>query len=435
MSLRRIIFALLLIFCITGCEFEGQPNIILIMADDMGYECVGANGSLSYSTPVLDGLAANGLRFTNTYSQPLCTPSRVKIMTGKYNYRNYEEFGYLNEKELTFGTLMRDAGYETAIVGKWQLNGLAYDLPGFDDNTRPGKFGFDEYCLWQLTVPGNMGSRYANPVIEQNGELLTFSENEYGPDIFANYIIDFVKRKREKPFFIYYPMVLVHDPFVPTPNSEEWSDPDLRLKGSKEYFADMVTYTDRIVGKIAAALEENGIDDNTILIFTGDNGTSRAISSETTWGKVDGFKGNTTNAGTRVPLIISWPEKMEEGRVYDGLIDFADFMPTLASIAGTSVESDGISFLPILDGREISGQEKIFIHYDPRWNKNVSKYRNQFARSLEYKLYQDGKFYFLPDDILEMNPIADTMLTENQLSIKRMLQEAIDSAPDWIESN
>ena len=102
-----------------------KPNIVLIMADDMGYECLGSYGSAVYNTPNLDKLAAQGVRFTHCYAQPLCTPSRVQLMTGKYNFRNYEEFGYLNPKEKTFGNLLKEAGYRTCIAGKWQLNGIS----------------------------------------------------------------------------------------------------------------------------------------------------------------------------------------------------------------------------------------------------------------------------------------------------------------------
>jgi len=123
------------------------PNVILIMADDMGFECLSSNGATHYSTPVLDRIGQEGIRFTKAISQPLCTPSRVKIMTGQYNYRNYEHFTYLNPNQRTFGQLMKEAGYATAIAGKWQLNGLTYKLPGYQDVTRPNHFGFDEYCL------------------------------------------------------------------------------------------------------------------------------------------------------------------------------------------------------------------------------------------------------------------------------------------------
>lgn len=422
---------LVLLLSCSSDNYPEYPNIILIMADDMGYECLGCNGSLSYQTPALDSLAESGIRFTNCYSQPLCTPSRVKLMTGKYNYRNYEYFGYLNEDQLTIGTLMKEAGYATCIAGKWQLNGLAYDLPGYDDNTRPHRFGFDEYCLWQLTVPGNEGSRYADPVIEQNGELLKPGIDRYGPDLFADYIIDFIGRKKDEPFFIYYPMVLVHNPFVPTPDSEAWADTARRLQNNKEYFSDMVNYTDKIAGRIVEALKANGVYDNTIVIFTGDNGTNRAISSETTWGTVTGFKGNTTDAGTRVPLIISWPENMKGSEVYEGLVDFCDFLPTFADIVNTDIESDGRSLLPLLRGEEQEDKDAIFMHYDPRWGANVNKYRNRFARTKEYKLYQDGKFYYLPDDVLEQYPISDSILTEEQKSINNHLQELIDEAPEW----
>jgi len=142
------------------------------MADDMGYECLGCNGSTEYRTPVLDNLASKGIRFEHCYSQPLCTPSRVKIMTGKFNFRNYEDFGYLNPDENTFGNLLKDAGYATCIAGKWQLNGLNRDNPGNQDVTRPYHFGFDEYCLWQLNRKRSEGERFANPLITQNGEDL-----------------------------------------------------------------------------------------------------------------------------------------------------------------------------------------------------------------------------------------------------------------------
>jgi len=431
-----IVSLLLVVITFLGCVQDtapAKPNVILIMADDMGYECLGGNGSLSYQTPRLDGMAASGIRFTNCYSQPLCTPSRVKIMTGKYNFRNYQYFGYLNENQYSFGNLMKEAGYSTCIAGKWQLNGLSYDLPGFQDNSRPHLFGFDEYCLWQLTVPGNKGSRYADPVIEQNGKMLDCSIDDYGPDIFADFVIDYIGRHREEPFFVYYPMVLVHSPFVPVPDSPEWANPDRRLERDKEYFSDMVGYTDKIAGRIIDALRQNGIYENTILIFTGDNGTDRSITSETSWGTVHGFKGNTTNAGTRVPLIFSWPGRISEGRVYEGLVDFTDFMPTFAELNDREVESDGRSLLPLLRGEEFPDKERVFIHYDPRWGANVSKYRNQFARTLQYKLYQDGRFYYLPDDELEEHPLDTESLKDEQLKIRDLLQERIDEAPRWID--
>ena len=139
------------IFAISLCaaSAHARPNIVLIMADDFGYECVSANGGTSYKTPVLDRMAREGVRFEHCYSQPICTPSRVKLMTGKYNVRNYAEFGLLETSQVTFANLLRDAVYETCIVGKWQLGKEA---------SLPSHFGFDEHCLWQLF---RRPSRYA----------------------------------------------------------------------------------------------------------------------------------------------------------------------------------------------------------------------------------------------------------------------------------
>lgn len=426
-----IISTAVAISCDAKKEEFSKPNIILIMADDMGYECISSNGSLSYSTPIIDSLAENGIKFTHCISQPLSTPSRVKIMTGLYNYRNYEYFGYLNPNQKSFGNVMKDGGYSTLIAGKWQLNGLAFNLEGYKDNSRPNHFGFDEYCLWQLTEQKSKGERYSNPYIEQNGKVLNTDEDNYGPDIFTDYIIDFINRNETNPFFIYYPMVLVHNPFVPTPDSDEWAEKYQRYKGSKEYFKDMVEYTDKIIGKIANTLRERGLDKNTILIFTGDNGTNRSITSNTVSGLVHGFKGNTTDAGTHVPMIAYWPEGIKKGKVYNGLIDFNDFFPTLAEIAKIPVESDGKSFYDLLKGKKINSKESILVHYDPMWGKNVNKYRNRFSMTTDYKLYQDGKFYNLQKDLLEQGSLTNDQLNKTELRLKSKLQEELDRAPPW----
>ena len=176
----------------------------------MGYECLSSYGSISYQTPNLDSLALQGIRFSRCISQPLCTPSRVKIMTGLYNYRNYDYFGNLNTEAYTFGNLMRDAGYSTCISGKWQLNGIYHkdEILDWDDHTKPNRFGFDEYCLWQLTKSNKEGGRYADPLIEQNGKILELDENSYGPDIFADYILSFIDKNKDR-----YPQFLGTTPY------------------------------------------------------------------------------------------------------------------------------------------------------------------------------------------------------------------------------
>ncbi|MEN8124187.1 MAG: sulfatase-like hydrolase/transferase [Bacteroidota bacterium] len=436
MKTSFIILTILSVLIVSSCtsnEIRNKPNVILIMVDDMGYECIGTYGSTSYKTPNIDLLASKGILFSNCISQPLCTPSRVKIMSGQYNYRNYEFFGHLNLSQYTFGNLMQDAGYATCIAGKWQLNGLAYKdkITDWNDNTRPNKFGFDEYCLWQLTKGRGKGERYGNPLLEQNGEILDQEVNDYGPDIFANFILDFIERKQDKPFFVYYPMVLVHDPFVPTPDSDNWDDHEARYKNDTTYFKDMVAYTDKIVGKITNKLKELDLDKNTILIFTADNGTHPTIYSQLADETIQGAKGNTINAGVHVPLIVYWPSQIKKGLVFNSLIEFSDFFPTLADIANTEAKSDGKSFYPILVGEKYHPRETAFVHYDPQWGKNVNQYRNQFVRTLRYKLYQNGSFFDLTNDKLEKNPLNTDSLEPDQVIIRTTLENELERHPKW----
>lgn len=396
-------FFLFLVLTVTG-QLR-RPNVVLIMADDLGYETLGCDGGLSYDTPTLDSLASIGIRYTECFSQPLGSPSRVKIMTGKYNFRNYEDFGYLNPKERSFGTLMKDAGYITCIAGKWQLNGLARNNPGNQDVKRPYSFGFDEYCLWQLNHPEKDGGRYANPLITVNGKDLRRDDDSYGPDIFCRFILDFIDKYSSQPFFVYYPMVLVHEPFVPTPNSPGWKKKSLRNKNDTAFFKDMVAYTDDIVHRIVMKLKDDGVWNNTILIFTADNGTNRMVITKTIFGKVQGGKGMSLNSGNHVPLITSWPAMDKRARVYKGLISFADFFPTLAEIAGVAkyqFKNDGVSFMNILTGADAANQDEIFIHYSPGWG-NLTQ--NRWVMDGKYKLYLDGRFFNTSTDPLETRPL------------------------------
>ena len=432
--LKTLIFiSLILTNCDNKNETNPKPNVILIMADDIGFECLSVNGSKSYKTPILDSLAINGINFTKAISQPLCTPSRVKIMTGKYNFRNYEHFTYLNSNQKTFGNLFRENGYKTAIVGKWQLNGLKVKSISnkiSQDNQRPYNFGFDEYCLWQLTKTKELGERFANPLIEQNGKFLPRNQNAYGPDIVSDYAIDFIKRNKDNPFFIYYPMLLVHAPFVPTPDSSEWKSLDTRSERNNKYFVDMVNYMDKIIGKIVNELKILNLAENTLLLFVGDNGTNVNLVSETKNGPVRGAKGNTITHGVNVPMIASWPSKIKNPKTYTGLVDFNDFYATFSDILKVYDESDGKSLLDVFLNKEVENRDVTSIYYDPvSFNPATSKLRNVFSQNHRYKLYQNGEFFDMERDVLETNPLNDLHLSEKEKQIKIKLTSELEFMP------
>ena len=434
----KLIFTyIFLIFFLFSCKKSSdniKPNVILIMADDIGYECIGVNGSNSYSTPILDSIASKGIRFTNAFSQPLCTPSRLKIMTGRPNYENYEYFGYLGSDKRTFGNLFKDNGYKTAVVGKWQLNGLSYKLKDYKNMSRPIDFGFDEYSLWQLSHPRDeKKERFANPKIEQNGKVLKTDISDYGPDIVSEYAIDFIERNKKNPFFIYYPMILVHDPFSPTPDSEIWSDESKRKSNNEIFYSDMISYMDKIIGNIIKELKKNSILENTLLIFVGDNGSHPRIVSLHNGKEIRGAKGNTTKHGTHVPMFVNWDSQINKSFVSNHLIGFEDFYSTFEDILKVEKkESSGISFLNLLRGKKYKKREILNSYYDSRWGTRVHKFRSVYSQTTEYKLYKNGKFFNIKNDPLEINDIQ--ILTKNQNIIKSKLKKELEKIPD-LEQN
>ena len=404
----------LLLTLLTAGVCAQHTNVVVILADDLGYECLAANGGTSYQTPNLDRLAATGVRFENCHAQPLCTPTRVQVMTGQYNVRNYVGFGKLATSQVTFGNLLRDAGVKTAIAGKWQL-GRVKELPK--------QFGFDEHVLWQHT---RFAPRYPNPGLEVQGEQKDYTSGEYGPDLINSFALDFVTKNRERPFLLYYPMILPHYPHQATPDCEAW---DAKVRGEnkardKKHFAGMVRYMDKMVGQLVDKLDELKLREQTLVLFVGDNGTNRNIQSRMADRVIHGGKKHTTVYGTHVPMIVSWPGTIAPA-VRSELVDTTDILPTVCEAAGVATPPtytrDGHSLLPWLRGKAKCRREWIYCWYSPRGEP-----LREFALDQQFKLYRNGELFDYRADPLEKAALSK----DAQPSVRRRLQEALDRYQD-----
>jgi arylsulfatase A len=437
-----LLFFICLMISLAGCKKQtgfssiplppgpppDKPNIILILADDYGYEVPAFDGGQSYQTPNLDQMAQHGLRFTQCHSTALCSPSRFMLLTGKYNFRNYTAWGRMDTGQRTFANMLRDAGYATCIAGKWQLNG---------GNDTIKTLGFDNYLVWEILGSDDdegKGSRYKSPNLYENGQYLPGDSmnNKYGEDIFTNYILNFIQENydKKKPFLVYYPVCLTHAPFCPTPDDPEFAgwDPN-NLVGDPKFFPSMANYMDQKVGQIVSKLKSLDIEKNSIILFSGDNGTSVQITSRFNGYDIQGGKGHTTEYGTHVPLVAYAPGFIINSTNND-LIDFTDFHPTLADLAHIPMPEtygvlDGVSFYPRLIGQAGTPRDWIFCHYDPhpeRHNSTVKRY----VQNTHYKYYEDGRFYDIISDIMERNPIPDAALTPEEKQAKQQFQNVLN---------
>ncbi len=396
-----------------------RPNIVVILADDFGYECVGANGGTSYSTPHLNRLANSGARYEHCYTQPLCTPTRAQLLTGQLNVRNYVRFGYLDPQVCTFAQLLQRSGYATGVFGKWQLG---------NGKDGPKHFGFDEHVLWQLT---RRPPRYANPGLEIQGVEVDFSNGEYGPDLVQNAALKFISKHHQHPFLLFYPMLLTHAPFQPTPKSEDW-DPKAvgeEVRQNDKHFANMVEYLDGHVGQIVDHLETLHLRERTLILFVGDNGTKPSISSQWNGTSVQGGKSHTTDAGMRVPLIVNWPGHITAGQVVHDLVDTTDFLPTICDAAKVDypkgVKLDGRSLLPSAMGQKTHPRDWLYSWYWP--NQNEQSATNppvELARNHRYKLYGDGSFFEL-DGRYGEKQLDLIRLDDDAIIARRLLEDAL----------
>jgi len=409
-----LLFALLC--CHTAATLtaaERPPNVLFILLDNVGKDWFRCYGSQEDQTPNIDRLAGTGLKFRHCYMTPVCSTSRVMLLTGRYPFSTGWHThhdpaiyggGYFDwEREICLARVMKSAGYRTCISGKWQINDM------FDPVQKEAlkKHGFDEHCLFPEGKRGHPAhkKRYWDPYIIQNGRRLD-TRGQFGPDIFTNYLIDFMKRHRKEPFFAYYSTILTHIPVVPTPDNK---DKDLT---PRERFAGMLNYADKLIARLEAALVELGLRDNTIIIITVDNGTDNGTDQnafQSLGGRINGrISGegiySLTERGIDVPLIVNCPKLVPGSRESDDLIDATDFLPTLAELAGAELPTKNK-----IDGWSFAGQ----ILGQPRskpWRAYCLSqyYKQRVVRNQRFKLYSDGAFYDLSEDPLEQHNLAGT---------------------------
>ncbi len=398
-----------------------EPNVIIFFVDDIGFECFPQYGGESYSTPCLNELSARGMVFNYGFASPISTASRVKLLTGMYNSDNYTQWGTLPLSERTFANALQEQGYATAAAGKWQLS--YYNTDPISD---PYTFGFDEYMLYSLCLQADKGDpRYKSAVLNRNGDEVSLNDL-YGPDVVNSFVLDFIERKKDQPFLIYYPMILTHDPFQHTPDSDGYDDLLDLTTDDPSHFSDMVTYMDKLVGRTVDKLDELGLSDNTLILFTGDNGTKSTVTSIFNGASYTGGKTYTKKAGMHVPLFAIWPKVIQSGSVNDNLVDLTDFYTTILEATDTPTTNEredlrGVSFYDQLRGESTAKvRDFIFTSY---FGKQDTP-QKQYAFNKEYKVYATGEFYDMQNDWSEKTNITDR--TPEQQEIYDELMTIVD---------
>jgi len=403
----------------TRCVFAvhagtAGPNIIFILADDVGFEALGCYGGQTYRTPNLDALAASGVRFTYCFASPVCSPSRAEFLTGQYPFRT----GFTDlvgrggaprsldpRRHPTIAGLLKRAGYATAIAGKWHLTVEPMPQDQFPDAVPQPDIaacGFDvQYCFTGPHI------QYGAPV-----------PGEYHPDLYQEWVLNYLtnRKDRDQPFFLYYATGLPHRPWDPTPLNPN------AVPGDRGNFPVMLEYLDRQVGEVLGRLEELGMRDGTLVLFSGDNGTDAGLPAETLNGRlVRPGKGTMRDTGSWVPLIASWPAAIERGGVCNDLIDFSDFLPTLLEVAGAPAYAgriDGVSFADQLLGRAASTPRRwVYVQYQDK----------QFVRDKQFKLMSNGALYDVSGSPFAEVPIPPVMQDAAARAARRELSSVLNA--------
>lgn len=386
---------------------DRKPNIVFVLADDLGISGLSCYGADRYKTPNIDALASGGIRFTHGYTPPLCGPSRAVIMTGRYAFRtgatNQDATGQMRSTVETFTPkVLKAANYVSTCIGKWG------QLPA-----GPAEFGFDEHLQFRGSgVYWN--TQRAGKTYTVNGKTTSLRDNEYLPDVMHNAMVDFMTRHRARPFYAYYSLSHVHAEILRTPDSRE---------ETKDFYADNIQYMDKLVGRLVDELERLKLRENTMIVFVGDNGTGGKYADISTvqGRRLIGEKGSMLEGGANVPWIVNWPGRTPAGRVSADMLDSSDFLPTFAELAGAKLPGktiiDGRSALAQFTGRRPSqGREWAFIQLARQW----------YVRNAGWKLNQASELFDMSQAPFEELPVAKDTKDPAAKTARQRLQAALD---------
>mgnify|MGYP006278343089 FL=1 len=367
-SLRTIVTVMgfLCLACQPTLGSESRPNVVIILADDLGYGDVGCYGANDIRTPNLDGLAREGLKLKSFYAQPICGVSRAALMTGCYPIRVAEpgnlKNGHtiLHPREVTLAEVLKDAGYRTGIVGKWHL--------GMSNGSRPYEQGFD-HCYFTPAYNGatrNIQPGVVVPILRENGETVrqikTLKDMETLTSDSTREALEFLRASREKPFFLY---LAYHMPHVPLGASEKF-----RGKSARGLFGDVVEELDAGVGEVLGELKKLGLDEKTLVIFTSDNGPwrDRVIGDHAgSAGSLRGAKMATWEGGWRVPCLIRWPGRVPAGAETNQMASTMDLLPTLSAFARATlpkVRLDGMNLSAFITNKDGQSPRNTFLYHN-----------------------------------------------------------------------
>ncbi|HAP35627.1 MAG TPA: hypothetical protein DCQ28_06670 [Bacteroidetes bacterium] len=385
---------------------EKKPNIIFILADDYGIGEAGCYGADNYKTPNIDKLAQGGVRFTHAYTPSLCGPSRACILTGRYAFRtggtNQDKVGKLKPADETIiAKILKSVGYATTMAGKWSQFPL-----------EPSDWGFDEYLRFQGSGQYWNTQKKAR-TYTVNGANTPLLDGEYLPDKMHNFVVDFITRYKDDPFFVYYSLSHIHGDILPTPESGS---------NSKDIYADNITYMDKLIGKLVAEIDRLRLREKTMIVFFGDNGTANKYSDRATISgrRLVGAKGSLLEGGSLEPLIINWPGTTPAGKVSDAMIDSTDFVPTFAEIASAQLPKDkiidGRSFTSQIRGEKKEARDLVFIQLATQW----------YVRDKGWKLNQEGKLFDMSKAPFEEILVGVDSKDPEAVAARKRLQAALE---------
>lgn len=430
---KHFLWVVLLFTACVGTLLGAQqrPNIVYILADDLGFAELSCNGSDRYKTPHIDALANGGVRFTRFYTVPLCGPSRALILLGRYGFRSgavtqdaCKTIIRTGEKaEVMIPTVLKKAGYASALIGKWgQLT------PSGD----PSDWGFDH----ELYYKGSgmyWNSKVAKPMSEGgevrgdpdtyvlDGKMVSVKDDEYIPDLLHKDATAWMEARKGHPFFLYYSLSQVHGEILPTPDSAPAPKGESNTQRAQRLLADNIGYMDKLVGKLVAELERLKLRENTLIVFMGDNGSTKSAAVDATIGgrRVEGEKGSMKEGGGLVPFIVSWPGFTPAGRVNANVADASDLLPTFAELAGAPLPTGRV-----FDGRSLVSQFKGGTQSPRTWA--FCQLSNQYyVREAGWKLDHSGTLFDMKDAPFKEVAVAADTRDEAALAARKRLSTAL----------